>query len=131
MSKQKITKEEFLQLLKSYDFINNSIRSFSKLYGVHYNTVTKYLRENDINYNRKESKIVRFRSPNGKFSLSISEYGRTVPLVQSPLQDPSEKIYKKYNKMQKNESIEDKIKYICNSLNQPISIEIEKKKLKK
>jgi len=131
MSKQKITKEEFLQLLKSYDFINNSIRSFSKLYGVHYNTVTKYLRENDINYNRKESKIVRLRSPKGKFSLSISEYGRTVPLVQSLLQDPKEKIYKKYNKMQKNESIEDKIKYICNSLNQPISIEIEKKKLKK
>ena len=33
--------------------------------------------------------------------------------------------------MQINESIEDKIKYTCNSLNQPISIEIEKKKLKK
>ena len=54
MSKQKITKEEFLQLLKNYDFTNNSIRSFSKLYGVHYNTVAKYLRENKINQKKRK-----------------------------------------------------------------------------
>lgn len=123
MSKQKITKEEFLQLLKNYDFTNNSIRSFSKLYGVHYNTVAKYLRDNNINYNRKESNIIRSRNPNGKFSLSISEHSRThqkINTIQSPKQE-----------IQTNESVEDKIKYICNSLNQSNSIEIGKKKLKK
>ena len=60
MSKQKITKVEFLQLLKNYDFTNNSIQSFSKLYGVHYNTVAKYLRENNINYNRKSTCLIIF-----------------------------------------------------------------------
>ena len=122
MSQQKITKEEFLQLLKHYNFTNNSVRSFSKLYGVHYNTVAKYLRENNINYNRKESNIIRPRNPNGKFSLSISIQSRVVP--QKINQDPKQKI-------QTNESVEDKIEYICNSLNQPNSIGMGKKKLKK
>lgn len=129
MSKQKITKEEFLQLLKNYDFTNNSIRSFSKLYGVHYNTVAKYLRENNIKYNRKESNIIRPRNPNGKFSLSISE--SYIPQKINSLQDPKLKMHKEHNKIQTNESVEDKIKYICNSLNQPNSIEIGKKKIKK
>ena len=119
MSQQKITKEEFLQLLKQYNFTNNSVRSFSKLYRVHYNTVAKYLRENNINYNRKESNIIRPRNPNGKFSLSISIQNRVVP--QKISQDPKQKI-------QTNESIEDKIEYICNSLNQPSTI--GKKKVK-
>ena len=107
MSYQKITKEEFLQLLKQYNFTNNSVRSFSKLYGVHYNTVAKYLRENNINYNRKESNIIRSRNPNGKFSLSISIQSRNVP--QKINKDSKQKI-------QTNESVEDKIKYLRNSL---------------
>ena len=129
MSKQKITKVEFLQLLKNYDFTNNSIQSFSKLYGVHYNTVEKYLRENNIKYNRKESNIIRPRNQNGKVSLSISE--SYIPQKINYLQDPKLKMHKEHNKIQTNESVEDKIKYICNSLNQPNSIEIGKKKLKK
>ena len=102
MSRQKITKEEFLQLLKHYNFTNNSIRSFSKLYGVHYNTVAKYLRENNINYNRKESNIIRPRNPNGKFSLSISIQSRVVPRKTN--EDPEQKI-------QTNRCVEDNIEY--------------------
>ena len=67
-----LVKKDFIDLLKNYDFINNSIRSFSKKYNIHYNTVSKYLRENDIQYNRKESELERKRDASGKFSISVA-----------------------------------------------------------
>ena len=71
-NKRLLNKAEFISLLKKYDFINNSIRSFSKLYGIHYNTVSKYLRENNIKYNKKKSNLIRERDVTGKFVISQS-----------------------------------------------------------
>jgi hypothetical protein len=82
-----IAKQDFIKLLVNYDFINNSIRSFSKKYNVHYNTVSKYLRENNICYNRKETNLERIRDVNGKFILSVNEITKenAIVLSQHPL----------------------------------------------
>jgi hypothetical protein len=65
-----VTKQELINLLKQYDFINNSIGSFSLKYGVSSKTISKYLRENNIPYNRKETSIERDRDNSGKFIFS-------------------------------------------------------------
>lgn len=85
-----VTKLIMMSLIIAYDHLVNYM-------GFIVNTVTKYLRKNNINYNRKESKIIRSRNSNENFSWSISQHCRAVPLVQTHqkinfLQDSKQKI---------------------------------------
>lgn len=74
---EKITKERLVEMLKDYDFMNNSIRSFSKKYNINCKTVSKYLREYNINYNQKHSVIARHRDVTGRYCLPANDNKET------------------------------------------------------
>lgn len=61
-------KEKLISILKSYDFINNSMYKFSKEYGISYSTVKKYLVQNNIKHRQNKQGLVRYRE-HGKFAL--------------------------------------------------------------
>ncbi len=48
-----ITIDEFIKLLKEYDFKKNSIKKFANEYKISEKTVTKYLKQNNIDYNSR------------------------------------------------------------------------------
>lgn len=60
-------KNEIIILMKSYDFKNKSIKSFSELYGPSTRTISRYLNEYNIEYNKSNKKIIRERDVNGQF----------------------------------------------------------------
>lgn len=45
--------EEFVKILKQYDFKNNSMRKFSRQFNIHHHTVAKYIKLLGIEYNKK------------------------------------------------------------------------------
>lgn len=61
-------KEKLISILKSYDFMNNSMTKFSKEYGVSLSTVKKYLVENQIKHRVNKTGIIRYRE-NGRFAF--------------------------------------------------------------
>ena len=63
--------DEFIMLLKEYDFKNNSVRKFANNYKVSEKTVIKYLKQNNIEHNSKTLIINRNRDVNGRFCLNI------------------------------------------------------------
>jgi hypothetical protein len=75
MSQVNITIDEFIKLLKEYDFKKNSIRKFANEYKISEKTVTKYLKQNNINYNSRTLLIHKNRDVNGRFCLSINSFG--------------------------------------------------------
>jgi hypothetical protein len=70
-----ITLDEFIKLLKAYDFKKNSIRKFANEYKISEKTVTKYLKQNNIDYNSRTLLIHKNRDVNGRFCLSINSFG--------------------------------------------------------
>jgi hypothetical protein len=70
-----ITIGEFIKLLKEYDFKKNSIRKFASEYKISEKTVTKYLKQNNIDYNSRTLLIHKNRDVNGRFCLSINSFG--------------------------------------------------------
>ena len=75
MSQVNITTDEFIKLLKEYDFKKNSIRKFANQYKISEKTVTKYLKQNNIDYNSRTLLIHKNRDVNGRFCLSINSFG--------------------------------------------------------
>ena len=69
-----ITIDEFIKLLKEYDFKKNSIRKFANEYKISEKTFTKYLKENN-DYNSRTLLIHKNRDVNGRFCLSINSFG--------------------------------------------------------
>jgi hypothetical protein len=74
MSQVNITIDEFIKLLKEYDFKKNSIRKFASEYEISEKTVTKYLKQNNIDYNSRTLLIHKNRDVNGRFCLSINSF---------------------------------------------------------
>jgi len=70
-----ITIDEFIKLLKEYDFKKNSIRKFANEHKISEKTVTKYLKQNNIDYNSRTLLIHKNRDVNGRFCLSINSFG--------------------------------------------------------
>ncbi len=70
-----ITIDEFIKLLKEYDFKKNSIKKFANEYKISEKTVTKYLKQNNIDYNSRILLIHKNRDVNGRFCLSINSFG--------------------------------------------------------
>lgn len=60
-------KNEIIDLMKSYDFKKNTIKSFSELYGPSTRTISRYLNEYHLDYNRSKKNILRERDVNGQF----------------------------------------------------------------
>ncbi len=75
MMSNHITIDEFIKLLKEYDFKKNSIRKFANEYKISEKTVTKYLKQNNIDYNSRTLLIHKNRDVNGRFCLSINSLG--------------------------------------------------------
>jgi hypothetical protein len=67
-----ITIDELIKLLKEYDFKKNSIKKFANEYKISEKTVTKYLKQNNIDYNSRTLLIYKNRDVNGRFCLSIN-----------------------------------------------------------
>lgn len=65
--------DEFIKLLKEYDFKKNSVRKFSNEYSVSEKTVLKYLKQNNIDYNSRMLLIDRNRDVSGKFCLALQK----------------------------------------------------------
>ena len=63
-----MNKDEFIELLKSYDFIKNSVQSFCHKYNINPKTVRKYLQENNIEYNKRTIIVEIKRDANGRYS---------------------------------------------------------------
>lgn len=76
-----MTPEEFVQLLRTYNFVNKSVRSFAQEYGVSPKTVTKYLRENDIPYQKRVIVHEIPRNRMGNYMLVIRK--KNVPAVSN------------------------------------------------
>ena len=74
MSQVNITINEFIKLLKEYDFKKNSIRKFANEYKISEKTVTKYLKQSNIDYNSRTLLIHKNRDVNGRFCLSINSF---------------------------------------------------------
>ncbi len=74
MSQVNITIDEFIKLIKEYDFKKNSIRKFANEYKISEKTVTKYLRENNVDYNSRTLLSRKNRDVNGRFCLSINSF---------------------------------------------------------
>jgi hypothetical protein len=72
MSQVNITIDEFIKLIKEYDFKKNSIRKFANGYKISEKTVTKYLRENNVDYNSRTLLSRKNRDVNGRFCLIIN-----------------------------------------------------------
>ena len=68
--------DEFIILLKQYDFKNNSVRKFAN-YKVSEQTVIKYLKQNNIKNNSRTLIIKRNRDVNGRFCISITKHDRS------------------------------------------------------
>jgi hypothetical protein len=69
--------DEFIILLKEYDFKNNSVRKFANNYKVSEKTVIKYLKQNNIEYNSRTLIIKRNRDVNGRFCINITKHDRS------------------------------------------------------
>lgn len=69
--------DEFITLLKEYDFNKNSVRKFANEYNVTEKTVIKYLKLNNIDYNSRTLVIDRNRDVSGKFCLALQK-GRLI-----------------------------------------------------
>jgi beta-lactamase superfamily II metal-dependent hydrolase len=69
-----ITIDELIKLLKEYDFKKNSIRKFANEYKISEKTVTKYLKQNNINYNSRKLLTHKNHDVNGRFCLSINSF---------------------------------------------------------
>jgi predicted transcriptional regulator len=67
--------DEFIKLLKEYDFKKNSIRKFANENKISEKTVTKYLKQNSIDYNSRTLLIHKNRDVNGRFCLGINSFG--------------------------------------------------------
>lgn len=66
------TKEYIIERMYEYDFKNNSINSFAKIYNISSKAVSKYLKEYSIPYNKKIKGIKIKRDNFGKFCLDDS-----------------------------------------------------------
>ncbi len=64
-----ITKENICKKLKTYDFENNSIKSFADSFGISSKTVKRYLKECNIRVNKRNIIQSHKRDCTGKFCL--------------------------------------------------------------
>ena len=76
--------EDFLSLLRTYDFNKNSVNSFAKKYMVCPKTVVKHLRLNNISYKKRS---IEYNLPRDR--LGMYRLGGRV------LQKPDEKVTQK------------------------------------
>lgn len=67
------TTEEFIEMLKAYDFVNNSMASFTRKYYVSEKTIKRYLVKYKINHRTKAIRNTHPKDPlTGKFILNIN-----------------------------------------------------------
>lgn len=78
----KLTHDEFLSLLKKYDFKKNSINSFSKKYNVCVTTIKKYITILQIPYNKKQRTVMHERNITGEFMSKVFETKKPVKNVK-------------------------------------------------
>ena len=64
-----MTPEELIEILKEYDFKNNSVKKFSREYNICEKTIVKYLRNNNIQYSNRVIKSNIPRDSLGRFKL--------------------------------------------------------------
>lgn len=113
-----MNKDEFIELLKGYDFIKNSVQSFCTKYKINPKTVRKYLQENSIEYNKRTIIVDIKRDANGRYcettdrnkvSVYSSEYRQTRNKINSDHR--SELSHIDINNM----TYEEKLKFIYNT----------------
>src|SRR5438067_1008701 len=63
--------EKLVEYLKQWDFKIKSKKEFSETYNVSIKTITKYLRQFEINYNNRTLSCDQNRDVNGRFCLSL------------------------------------------------------------
>ena len=68
-----ITKENICKKLKTYDFENNSIKSFADSFGISSKTVKRYLKECNIRVNKRNIIQSHKRDYTGKFCLKRND----------------------------------------------------------
>jgi hypothetical protein len=69
-----ITSDELIKNLKEYDFKQNSLASFSRCHNnISTQTIKKYLKELNIEYQSRNQALIRKRDPKtGKFCLAVT-----------------------------------------------------------
>jgi len=68
-------KQDVINILKQYNFLENSIRKFSLEYKITEKTVKKYLVENNIPYSKRTIKYEIPRDVNGRYKLKVNNDG--------------------------------------------------------
>ena len=63
-------KQDIINILKQYNFLENSIRKFSLEYKITEKTIKKYLVENNIPYSKRTIKYEIPRDVNGRYKLN-------------------------------------------------------------
>ena len=74
-----------IKLMREYDFINNTKKSFREKYNISLKTINKYLIKYDIPHRRNLNIIKINRDKNGRFTFGIFE--KPVPEVLSHCND--------------------------------------------
>ena len=69
-------KQDIINILKQYNFLENSIRKFSLEYKITEKTIKKYLVENNIPYSKRTIKYEIPRDVNGRYKLNKVNDGR-------------------------------------------------------
>ena len=62
-----------IKLMRDYDFINNTKKSFREKYNISLKTINKYLIKYDIPHRRNLNTIKINRDKNGRFTFGIFE----------------------------------------------------------
>ena len=70
-------KQDIINILKQYNFLENSIRKFSLEYKITEKTVKKYLVENNIPYSKRTIKYEIPRDVNGRYKLKVNKGQRS------------------------------------------------------
>jgi hypothetical protein len=115
-NQEKYSIDEFIMLLKEYDFKNNSIRKFANNYKISEKTVVKYLKKNNIEYNSRTLIINRNRDVNGRYCLNIKKDFVKKPEIKVNhrviINDNNQTKKQSSSKTKANVSYEEKIKRI-------------------
>jgi hypothetical protein len=108
-----MNKTEIIKLMKEYDFVNNTKKSFAKKYNISSKTVSNYIKEFGIKCKKSGVNVDRNRDIFGKFAYGLSERNDT----------SSNKNYNSNVKLNKNDgssshtnkkslTFEEKLKYV-------------------
>lgn len=66
-------KTQIVELMRSYDFIQNSVSSFARQYNISARTVSNYMKELNIIHKQSGLKTHKNRDKHGRFTFSKNE----------------------------------------------------------